>query len=281
MNMTVIKWEDIFTPSGAEAVSKLCGNNGGTALTIGGFDGPHTGHQALFNAVMENAEKLNLVPGVVTFTRSPGVVKNDKNYPGDVSTLRLRLNHFAETGFKLVVLIDFSAEFGRMTGSVFFDNLVKKIRMRYVAVGPDFRCGFRLDTGETEIAGFATKEGFRVDSIPLADYNGLRISSSAVRDAIRSADFALAEKLLGYPFLLDFSGIRWEVSDKNLNTPLCSFTQILPGRGVYNAVLYTVSGTSVHVTIHVTESLLELAACKGETLPPVPEISAAEFCLSR
>lgn len=278
--MKIIRWEQLETSETTGFFDALCSRHKGTALTIGGFDGPHFGHESLLNAVLDVSSKSNLASGVVTFTRSPGLNKKPFQYPGDVSTLNLRLGYFSEKGFDFVLLIDFSGEFGKMKGSQFFDILVKTVRMRYVAVGPDFRCGHRLDTGLADISAIAHQEGFRFDSIQQVDLDGQRISSSAIRKAIQSADFALAERLLGHPFLLDFTNSDWKISGKILEIPTSSFTQILPRWGEYCVNLSTRSGKSVTATLKLTDLKVALVPFAELVLPEKTEILTARFRLS-
>ena len=61
---------------------RVCSGKKGTALTIGGFDGPHRGHQALFDTVLSETNKHSLASGVVTFTRSPGAITKGSQYFG-------------------------------------------------------------------------------------------------------------------------------------------------------------------------------------------------------
>jgi len=278
--MKIIRWDLLDSEESRNLLESLCKGRKGTALTIGGFDGPHRGHESLFAAVREAAKRMDLASGIVTFTRSPGLNKKPYQYPGDVSTLNLRLARFAEKGFDFVLLIDFSGEFGKMSGGVFFDILVKTVCMRYVAVGPDFRCGHRLDTGTAEIAALAHLEGFRFDSIAQVDLDGQRISSSAVRKAVQSADFALAERLLGHPFLLDFTIPGWKLSGSVLETPVSSFTQILPRRGEYPVFVSVSSGKPVQAVLRVTDRDVALVPSPGQMLPPAADITTAEFRLS-
>ena len=278
--MKIIRWDLLGSDESKALIDSLCKGRHGTALTIGGFDGPHRGHETLFSAVLETAKKRNLAPGIVTFTRSPGLEKKPFSYPGDVSTLNLRLARFGEKGFEFVLLIDFSGEFGKMSGGVFFDILVRTVCMRYVAVGPDFRCGHRLDTGLAEIAALSRKEGFCFDSIQQVELDGLRISSSAVRLAVQNADFSLAERLLGHPFLLDFTAPRWRLSGSGYEADTGSFTQILPRRGTYNVVLATVSGKPVPALFDVSDTSISVMPERGSALPGANEITTAQFRLS-
>lgn len=278
--MKILQWDCLKTDETREYISILCAGRQGTALTIGGFDGPHLGHESLFAAILDASRKLNLSPGIVTFTRSPGIAKQPGKYPGDVSTLNLRLAKFEQKGFEFVLLIDFSGDFGKMSGGVFFDILVNTVHMRYVAVGPDFRCGHRLDTGTAEIAAISRKDGFQFDSIQQVDLDGQRISSSSVRTAIQSADFALAERLLGHPFLLDFNAPEWQLSENTLSVPNRSFTQILPRRGEYQVVLNTISKKQVNAMLCVNGEKVIVSPLEGSMLPSIDGISTIQFRLS-
>ncbi|TYT78638.1 FAD synthetase family protein [Treponema phagedenis] len=232
----------------------------GAAVSIGGFDGPHRGHVLLFEKVFEAAKKENLKAGLITFSRSPRFKKAGENYVGDVSTLRLRLQKFEELGFDFIVLIDFSCSFARIEGVQFFDILLKTIRIRYLAVGTDFRCGYRLDTGVPELIQLGSEQGFRFDSIgQLTAANNLRISSSAVRVAVEKADFTLAKDLLGYPFLLDIKDVFTPDEQK-----VCSYkavkqiTQILPPDGRYSVKVFLTDKTTVVALLTIHEGSIVL-----------------------
>jgi len=275
--MKILRWDLLETENSRALLDSLCIGKRGTALTIGGFDGPHRGHEALFDAVRDNARRSDLAPGIVTFNRSPASITKGGQYPGDVSTLSLRIARFQAMGFAFVLLIDFSGEFGKMAGGAFFDILVKTVRMRYVAVGPDFRCGHRLDTGIEEIDLLSRQKGFRFDSIRQVELDGLRISSSSVRKAIQTADFTLAERLLGHPFLLDFTDIAWTSSGTFPEAPTGGFTQILPRRGRYSVVLSTVRGKEIDAIIDIAEFTVRLEPLSGDKLPLPAEIITARF----
>ncbi len=278
--MKVIPWDSLQTEAGLDDIAEICRGKAGLALTIGGFDGPHIGHSVLFDAVLTAARAGNLASGVVTFTRSPSLRKRGHLYPGDVSTLKLRLDAFRSRGFDCAVLIDFSTDFGKMSGGVFFEILVKTARMKYLAVGPDFRCGHRLDTGTPEISEISRREAFRFDSIRQVELDGERVSSSAVRNAVQTADFALAERLLGHPFLLDFNAPVWTDVDGSYEASAGSFTQILPPVGRYRVVASTANGSGDKAVFEVADSVVRLTAAGNGPLPDMRGIATIDFRLS-
>ena len=258
--MKIIYWDDLI--KGENIYPQ------GSAISIGGFDGPHRGHERILSAVLTAARKGGIPAGIITFFRSPRSVKAGNAYAGDVSTLEMRLQKFAEQGFSFTVLIDFSADFAKMKGTVFFDILIKTICIKYLAVGSDFTCGYRHDTGVGDLQRLARERGFCFDSIEqLYSAKHERISSSAIRQAVEQADFTLAKDLLGYPFFLDVSKIVRRREGSVWSIEKSAVTQILPQNGQYSACAYLQTGVIIPVQVKVTDALLEVSE---ETAAPVP-----------
>ena len=258
--MKIIYWDDLIKEENIYPQ--------GSAISIGGFDGPHRGHERILSAVLKAARHKGIPAGIITFFRSPRSVKAGNTYAGDVSTLEMRLQKFAEQGFSFTVLIDFSADFARMKGTVFFDILIKTICIKYLAVGSDFTCGYRHDTGVGDLQRLARERGFCFDSIEqLYSARQVRISSSAIRQAVEQADFTLAKDLLGYPFFLDVEKIVQRRENTVWSIEKSAVTQILPQSGQYSACAYLRLGVIIPVQVKVTDTLLEVSE---ETAAPVP-----------
>ncbi len=243
--MQIILWTDIVhrtTPLFPQ----------GSAVTIGGFDGPHCGHTGLFSYVLKAASEKKIPAGIITFSRSPRVKKEGSVYKGDVSTLRMRLEKIEAAGFDFTILIDFSNDFARMEGIVFFDILMKTICIKYLAVGNDFSCGYRHDTGVKELQTFAQEKGFCFDSIEqICSGAHSRISSSTIRQALAHADFTLAKELLGYPFSLDVLEIPQRYTCGVYTLEKKQSSQIVPAEGHYSGMIYLKGGlqTPAHIEI--------------------------------
>lgn len=250
--MDILYWDDLIKEENIYPQ--------GSAISIGGFDGPHRGHECILSAVLKAAGKDGIPAGIITFFRSPRSVKAGNTYAGDVSTLEMRLQKFAEQGFSFTVLIDFSADFAKMKGAVFFDILIKTICIKYLAVGSDFTCGYRHDTGVGDLQRLAREKGFCFDSIEqLYSARYERISSSAIRQAVEQADFTLAKDLLGYPFFLDVSKIVQRREGSVWSIEKSAITQILPQSGQYSACAYLQTGMIIPVQVKVTDALLEVS----------------------
>ena len=257
--MKIIYWDDLIKEENIYPQ--------GSAISIGGFDGPHRGHERILSAVLAAAQHKGIPAGIITFFRSPRSVKIGNAYTGDVSTLEMRLQKFAEQGFSFTVLIDFSTDFAKMKGVVFFDILIETICIKYLAVGSDFSCGYRHDTGVGDLQRLARERGFCFDSIEqLYSAQQERISSSAIRHAVEQADFALAKDLLGYPFFLDVAKIVQRREGSVWSIEKSAITQILPQNGRYSASAYLQTGEIIPVQVEITDTLLEVSE---ETAAPV------------
>ena len=265
--MRVFGWDEAMADGGAELQAFLRSwaeaaalgkeTDAFAALTVGDFDGCHLGHAALFRNVAAASKKsLNkvakdtgenrvLVPGAVTFRRGASSPQKKGKLAPCVSTLRQRLKAMEESGLAFALVIDFSCNFSKMSGSDFLKALAETARMRYLSVGEDFRCGYKLGTGQKEIAQAAAKLGFAFEPLSQVFLGGRRVSSTDIREAVLRGDFALAEKLMGRPFALDISALGFEpLGEKSESlhlsafyAPLGAFAQVLPPAGRYSAVL--------------------------------------------
>jgi len=274
--MKVFSWEDIITQPNSP-----CGDYFiGSAIAIGGFDGPHLGHKALCLRVLEKAAKKNLQSGIITFAHSPRLHKEKTDYAGDISTLRLRLDVFKEWGFDFVVVIDFSEDFSKIEGTAFLRVLTEQCAMRFLTVGEGFRCGFKHATGTAEIEFFANENNIRFVLAPLIAVASHRISSSIVRQCILLGKLKKTAELLGRPFMLDCQVLDWlTLSCKNQDNKLgCidvmvdrfQVTQILPPDGTYcvNVLMQNNKGEFSSL-LHLDQSNLRLEvpeAYKNERL---------------
>ncbi len=181
---------------------------GGLALTIGNFDGVHRGHQAML-ALLNNEARHRGVPScVLTFEPHPRdyfarLAGRPEAAPARVSTLRDKLSELARCGVDRVVVARFDSRFAAQSPQAFVDDvLVGGLRARYVLVGDDFRYGARRagDYAQLDAAGAA--RGFDVARMMSYEVHGLRVSSSAVREALAAGDMARCAALLGRPYAI-------------------------------------------------------------------------------
>jgi riboflavin kinase/FMN adenylyltransferase len=173
-------------------------------MTVGGFDGIHLGHRALLDRVL--AFKGQFEATVITFAKSPKAVLKPDSYPGDICTTAQKLDILKALGIAHTVLIDFSRNFSTLSGREFIEFLISRGGLRRLVVGSNFRCGHRMDTGTGEITALCAAAGIVTEVLAPVLAGSKPVSSSRIRTALASGDFAQAEKLLGRAYELDLAG---------------------------------------------------------------------------
>ncbi len=257
--LRVYSWDDIVGGTFPTRQQLATAGYEGTALTVGGFDGVHLGHQALFSAVL--AQK-GFLPGVVTFGISPKARLNPAGFSGAVCTMEQRLQLFREAGFAFVVVIDFSGDFGRMDGVVFLQHLRDRLCMGYLAEGTDFRCGYKGSVNIDSLRVFCQDSGVRLDVVEPVIVEGVRVSSSEIRRSLQDGDFARCRRLLGRNFSLGGCCFDWTWSGDSLlgtrRRGSCGCMQIEPPAECYRVrVHYGTDGTDGAVSLDGTAIVRE------------------------
>jgi riboflavin kinase / FMN adenylyltransferase len=178
------------------------------ALTIGNFDGVHRGHQAMLALLTNEARHRGVPSCVLTFEPHPrdffaARAGKPESAPARIATLRDKLVELAGCGIDQLVVLRFDEQLARLSPQAFIDDvLLQGLGARYVLVGDDFRFGAQRagDYALLDAAGDA--QGFDVARMQSYEVHGLRVSSSAVREALQSGDMARATALLGRPYSL-------------------------------------------------------------------------------
>ena len=205
------------------------------ALTIGNFDGVHRGHQAMLALLNSEAAHRGVESCVLTFEPHPrdyfaGAHHKPELAPARIGTLRDKLTELARCGVQQTVVLPFDARLAAQSPDAFIDEvLVRGLGARYVLVGDDFRFGRQRagDYAMLDAAGQA--KGFdvaRMNSYEVSNPHtphfvsslppegagpalgrpgggpGLRVSSSAVRQALAAGDMEAAARLLGRPYTI-------------------------------------------------------------------------------
>jgi riboflavin kinase/FMN adenylyltransferase len=177
-----------------------------TAVTIGNFDGVHRGHQAMLALLINEARHRGVASCVLTFEPHPRdffakIARKPELAPARVATLRDKLTELARCGVDQCVVLQFDARLSSQVPEAFIDNvLVKGLGAKYVLVGDDFRFGAKRagDYAMLDAAGAA--KGFDVARMNSYQVHGLRVSSSAVREALARGDMDGVAALLGRPY---------------------------------------------------------------------------------
>jgi riboflavin kinase / FMN adenylyltransferase len=176
------------------------------ALTIGNFDGVHRGHQAMLALLNSEARHRGLPSCAMTFEPHPrdyfaALAGRPELAPARIATLRDKLSELERCGVDQAVVLRFDRPFAAQSPQAFIDDvLLRGLGTKYVLVGDDFRFGAKRAGDYAMLDKAGQEAGFDVARMNSYEVRGLRVSSSAVRDALASGDMARAATLLGRPY---------------------------------------------------------------------------------
>jgi len=224
------------------------------ALTIGSFDGFHLGHRALIRAVVEGAQAEGIPSAVVTFYPHPSVVLRGRAPAFYITTPEERAVLLGEAGVDLVITQHFDHDLAAVTAEEFLDRLTRHLHFRDLWVGEDFALGHRRQGNVIFLEQAAARRGFRLHVLPPVLVGGEVVSSTRVREALRSGDVARAASYLGRPFTLPGTVIQGAGRGKSLGIPTANLNigeeRACPGPGVY-ACLAQVLGRRAHAVTNI------------------------------
>jgi riboflavin kinase/FMN adenylyltransferase len=193
------------------------------ALTIGNFDGVHRGHQAML-ALLKNEARHRGVPScVMTFEPHPRDFFAEQHQqpdlaPARIATLRDKLNELAACGVDQCVVLPFNQAFASQQPQAFIEDvLIKGLGVKYVLVGDDFRFGVKRAGDYTMLDAAGTAHGFDVARMNSYEVKNLRVSSSAVREAMGRGAMQEVAQLLGRPYAISGHVVHGRKLGRELN----------------------------------------------------------------
>jgi riboflavin kinase / FMN adenylyltransferase len=213
-------------------------------VTVGNFDGVHLGHREILQAAAgrvraarRQGERPFLTPAVLTFYPHPACVVRPEAVPPLLTTLDQRLAAFEQAHMRAALVLRFDRALAQLSPEEFARRyLVETMRAAAVLVGANFRFGYR-QAGDVKLLGeLGSQFGFEVEAIAPLVVNGVVVSSTAIREALRAGRVEEARKLLGRAYALageircgSGQGRRLVVPTLNLSTE----QELLPKLGVY------------------------------------------------
>ncbi|AGB80997.1 bifunctional riboflavin kinase/FAD synthetase [Serratia rubidaea] len=251
----------------------------GCVLTIGNFDGVHRGHKALLEQLKQEGQRLGLPVIVMIFEPQPLELFAADKAPARLTRLRDKAKYLAQAGVDYLLCVKFDPRFAAHTAQSFVaELLVQKLGVKFLMVGDDFRFGANR-LGDFPLLQKAGAEyGFEVVSTPTFREGGQRISSTAIRNALRDDDLPLAETLLGHPYSISGRVVHGDELGRTIGFPTANLPLkrlVAPVKGVYAVEVYglglqplpgvanigtrpTVAGVRQQLEVHLLDVTMDL-----------------------
>ena len=210
-----------------------------SVAAFGAFDGIHLAHAKILDTAVERARALGVSAVACTFDPHPTVVLRPEKAPAPIATLEENLARIAEHGLDATLVIPFTVDFSRMEAEAFVDEaLVRTLGAREVVVGFNHTFGRGARGTAVLLRELGGQRGFVTHVLPPLQVNGLTVSSSAIREALRDGDVEQARAFLGRSYSLTGTVQRGAGRGRTLGFPTANLKPDRPlalAAGVYAA----------------------------------------------
>ncbi len=171
-----------------------------TIFALGFFDGVHLGHQALLRQCRSLANQQGCDAGVVTFTTHPDSLVAGKT-PALLNRAEDRRLLLTGYGMETVVELPFDKKLMQTHWSVFLSDLVEGGAAGFVC-GSDFRFGAGGGGTAKKLEGYCKERNLPYAIVPQQEMDGVRVSSTYIRELIEQGEMEKGVAFLGHPHAL-------------------------------------------------------------------------------
>jgi riboflavin kinase/FMN adenylyltransferase len=215
-----------------------CGDERGSVVTVGTFDGIHLGHWAILREIAARARRDDRRSVLVTFDPHPLEVVNPQAAPRLLTVGDERLEILSQGELDLVVFLPFTRGLSQYSPEAFVRLLIDRFQMEELVIGHDHGFGQGRSGDETLLRELGSALGFTVDVIGAVSLGNRPASSTLVRRAVAGGDLDTARELLGRPYSITAPVIRGSARGRKLgyrtiNLAITNPRKLLPPDGVY------------------------------------------------
>ena len=214
----------------------------GCVATIGNFDGVHLGHQAILRQLAEQAAVFKLPNVVITFEPQPQEFFATHTAPARLMRLREKLLALEAAGVDRVLCLKFDQRLAAMSAWDFIRILlVDRLGIGYLVVGDDFHFGHNRQGDFAMLCRAGNEYGFQVANTHSHIFDGERVSSTRIREALARGELKLAHYLLGRPYGMCGRVAYGDRRGRTLGFPTANIhlhRKITPLSGVYAVLMH-------------------------------------------
>ncbi len=192
----------------------------GSVVTIGAYDGLHLGHRHLLDRVKTAAQEKGIPSVVMSFEPTPKEFFQASKPPARLMRFREIYEALETRGIDIFYCPRFSKSMREISAADFVRRiLIQGFNMRALVVGDDFRFARRREGGLTQLQQSADLLEYSVDQVPSVIIDGIRVSSTAIREACEAGQIDRATALLGRPYRMSGKIVEGEKLGKTLGFP--------------------------------------------------------------
>ena len=213
----------------------------GTVATMGNFDGIHLGHQTLVRNTVEESQRLGYPSTVLTFEPHPLKVLAPERAPSLILSYEDKMALLQSLGVDIVVAQRFDLQFASIAADEFVCRfLVDRLKIKKLWVGRDLRFGQGRKGGTDNLLRLAPGAGFEVGVLDPILLEGIRISSSRVRQLVEEGRVDEVRPMLGRYHFVSGRIVTGHRRGQKLGFPTANIateTECVPLNGIYATMI--------------------------------------------
>ncbi len=206
-------------------------------LSLGNFDGVHLGHQRLLEGGLEVARCKGLELAVLLFEPHPMQVLFPERFIGFLTTKEEQLEIFQKIGVNRVYLLPFTKEISAIKPEEFVQDFLLRMGAEHIVVGFNYSFGAKGKGTPEDLRHYGQEYGFEVSILQPQTFEGMVISSTAIRKALQDGNVLMARQLLSRPPRIRGVVVKGEQRGRQLGFPTANLQVLegllMPKRGVY------------------------------------------------
>jgi riboflavin kinase/FMN adenylyltransferase len=192
----------------------------GSVVTIGAYDGLHLGHEQLLERVNIASKQQGLPSIVMSFEPTPKEFFAASSPPARLMRFREKYDALSEHGIDIFFCPPFDEQMRDISASAFIRRiLVHGLGARHIVIGDDFQFARRREGKLEHLQQASSALGYAVEQVPSIVVDGVRVSSTAIREALWDGELQRATALLGRPYRMSGKIIRGDKVGRTLGFP--------------------------------------------------------------
>lgn len=213
----------------------------GAVVTMGDFDGLHTGHRVLIDTTVARSRQKGLTSVLITYEPSPKKILKRLALDSRLTTYHEKLALLKDTELDLAIFFPVTADTLQVSARSFLRNfLLGRLRMRHMVMGSDHHFGHNRRGNAAYMLAAAKRYGFEVEIIAEQMTLNQRTSSSRIRTALQEGKIDVVNAILGRPYSVSGPVIRGDARGRTLGFPTANVSldpeKLLPQPGVYYGI---------------------------------------------
>lgn len=213
-------------------------------ITTGTFDGVHVGHQRIIEQLRENAKSIGGETVILTFYPHPRMAL----FPDDedlklLSTEEEKKELLEKFGVEHLIIHPFTKKFSRIAYAEYVrDILVNALKVKKLVIGYNHRFGRNREGTFQKLKSLTSIYKFDIEKIPAQIINKVEVSSTKIRNALKSGDIKTANKFLGYEYSVKGKVVKGKGLGRQIGYPTANIYiddkhKLIPADGIYAVIV--------------------------------------------